>query len=100
MSWELFFFIYASINQKEISKSAAVDQNRPLMKQKKLQKKLIYLLKCFTHQNSLSCTVCLIRLSLSAMEMVDHSVELQKDKITHNMNEKSPNPVSYKQLFL
>lgn len=30
-----------------------------------------------THQNSLASIVCFLRLSLSAMEMVDHSLELQ-----------------------
>lgn len=35
----------------------------------------------FTHQNSLDSMVCFFRLSLSAMEMVDHSFELWKDQI-------------------
>lgn len=36
----------------------------------------------FTHQNSLDSTVCFLRFSLSAMEMVDHSPELWKDRVT------------------
>lgn len=41
----------------------------------------------FTHQNSLASTVCFFKLSLSAIEMVDHSFELCKDQVIHDTRE-------------